>query len=76
MATRKATPSKGKGKSREELRRQLARDITSVLANPECPTIIYNDLASAVLEIFNTIPTFNLDTSEAYAAAQEKGGTR
>jgi hypothetical protein len=75
---------KTKKPTRAELRKQLARDITSILANPECPTVIYNDLAGAVLEIFNSTPTARLDQSEEYtlallneyAAAQEKGDTR
>ncbi len=84
MANRKITPTKSKDKSPAELRRQLARDITAVLANPECPTALYNDIASGILGIFNSIPTYRLDTSEAYtlslleeyAAAREKGEVR
>ncbi|HEY0003738.1 MAG TPA: hypothetical protein VGB17_02920 [Pyrinomonadaceae bacterium] len=65
---------------RAELRKQLAHDITSILANPECPTALYNDLASGVLEIFNAIPTAQLDQSvpytlallDEYAASQEE----
>src|SRR3954468_20286704 len=32
-------------KSRTDLRKQLAQDIASILANPECPAVLYNDIA-------------------------------
>lgn len=32
-------------KSREEWRKQLARDLESILFNPECPVELFNDIA-------------------------------
>jgi hypothetical protein len=77
-------PKKKAQPTRAQLRAQLARDITSILANPECPTVIYNDLAGAVLAVFNDTPTERLDVSVAYtlalldeyAAAKEEGRAR
>jgi hypothetical protein len=55
MSTKKSnTPRKSatnrNQKSRTELRRQLARDITSILKNPECPVDLFNDVAEAVCD--------------------------
>jgi hypothetical protein len=38
------------------LRRQLARDLASILRNPECPTTLYNDLADSVTELSSSLP--------------------
>jgi hypothetical protein len=53
MSTKKSnTPRKGatnrNQKSRAELRKQLARDIASVLTNPETPVELYNAIGEEV----------------------------
>jgi hypothetical protein len=75
--------AKTKQPTRAELRKKLARDISAVFANPELPTVVYNGLAEAMNELFNSIPQSRLDESEAYltalldeAANVEKVGAR
>jgi hypothetical protein len=70
-------------KSREELRRQLARDIVSIFNNPETPSCIANALSEGTGDLFNHVSTERREASEAYylslldaLAAQEKGGAR
>ncbi len=51
MSTKKSsTPRKSASSkpTREQLREQLAADIASILANPECPTALYNDISDNV----------------------------
>jgi hypothetical protein len=76
-------------KSREEWRKQLAHDLASILANPETPIRLYNDIAdnctewqeardNADDEGWRSVP-FILECLEAYQPAEEKrtkGGTR
>ncbi len=63
----------------------LAHAIAAILASPLTPTVIYNDLAEAVNEVFNRLPNNRrIDESPEYIAAVltaygerlEKGGTR
>jgi hypothetical protein len=72
-------------KSRGELRKQLARDIASILANPECPVDLYNDIAENVVNwstdycnLVNETPEYIHNCLEAHLATEEKrkGGTR
>jgi hypothetical protein len=52
-----ATKSKSKQAStrkqptRAELRQRLAQDLASILANPECPTMLYNEIGGAITEM-------------------------
>ncbi len=84
MNRKKDTATKSK-KSREELRRQLARDLAAVFTNPETPVTIYNALGEALNDVFNALPSrhAHIDESEAYInmvldatakAEAEKGG--
>jgi hypothetical protein len=83
-ASKKNQARKSSAPTKAQLRAQLARDIVAVLSNPECPQIIYNDLADAVLDVFNHTSTARLDTSVAYtqaildeyAATKEEGSVR
>jgi hypothetical protein len=61
--------AKIKQPTKAELRKRLARDIAAVFANPELPTVVYNGLAEAMNELFNSIPQSRLDESEAYLSA-------
>jgi hypothetical protein len=79
---KKSTSKKGKGKSRAELRAQLARDISAVLTNSECPVGIYNDLTDSVSDMLSNI---NFDSPELIEMAlvtsdakeeKRKGGVR
>ena len=63
----------------------LAQHIAAILASPLTPTVIHNDLAEAVNEVFNHLPNNRrIDEAPEYIAAVltahgeslEKGGTR
>jgi hypothetical protein len=45
--TRKQTTTK----TRQQLRAELARNIAAIMANPETPAILYNDLADSITEM-------------------------
>ena len=49
MSAKKSTTNQPK-KSRAELRKQLARDLSSILSNPECPVLLFNDIAETVCD--------------------------
>jgi hypothetical protein len=74
--TRTATPS------RLELRRQLARDLASVMSNPETPSNLYNAIADEVCMFSEKIDFHTAEMLErgvnAYYAKEEKrkGGAR
>ena len=83
MATKKNTPQQQPGAPADYSK--LAGHIAAILADPLTPTVIYNDLAEAVNEVFNHLPNNRLiDESPEYIAAVltaygeslEKGGTR
>jgi hypothetical protein len=88
MSTRKNSKQQQQ-KSRAELRKQLARDLASILANPECPTGLFNDIADNCTQWQeardNADETgwkrepFILECFEAYQRQEEKrtkGGTQ
>jgi hypothetical protein len=83
MATKKDTPPQHPGAPADYS--TLAHAIAAILADPLTPTVIYNDLAEAVNEVFNRLPNNRrIDESPEYIAAVltaygeslEKGGTR
>ncbi len=83
MATKKTTPQRQPGAPADYS--TLAHAIAAVLASPLTPSVIYNDLAEAVNEVFNRLPNNRrIDESPEYIAAVltaygeslEKGGTR
>jgi hypothetical protein len=69
-------------KSRDGLRKQLARDIAAALANPEMPVKLYNDISDAITDFQSTCIDYNalLYSEETIGKAlemyAEKGGTR
>jgi hypothetical protein len=65
-----------KKKSRAELRREIAQHLAAVLANPETPVMLYNDIAESLSDMSSDI---NYDTAEmiersltAHVAKEEK----
>jgi hypothetical protein len=72
--------------TKEELRAQLARDIASILANPETPATLYNAIGEEVCEWstdYCNAVSETPDYIEAYLthyqqkeAERTKGGTR
>ena len=84
MTTKKNTPQQQQGAPPADYS-TLAHAIAAILASPLTPTVIYNDLAEAVNEVFNRLPNNRrIDESPEYIAAVltaygeslEKGGTR
>lgn len=76
MSTKKSTTKKP---SREELRKQLAENVAAILANPECPTNLYNAVADAITDWTNATLTLRANSAEFieqnlvdYIAAEEK----
>jgi hypothetical protein len=55
-APRKPTPA--------ELRRQLARDLASVLRNPECPVMLFNDIADRVTDMSSDLNWYSAEQIE------------
>jgi hypothetical protein len=74
--------SKAAQKPREELRRQLARDLAAALSNPEIPVRLYNDISAAITDFQSTCIDYDamLYSAETIGKAlemfAEKGGTR
>lgn len=87
-AKKSNTPGKRtatKGKTSEENRRELAEHIAAILANPETPTILYNDIAESLTTMSSEIgddfwhsPEMIERDLNAYIASEEKrkGGVR
>ena len=78
--------AKTKQKTKAEHRAQLARDIASILANPETPAMLYNELGGCVTELANHV-SFNTsvmieailtayETREQIRKAERTGGAR
>lgn len=74
-----------KCKTPAELRAQLARDLASIMANPETPTTLYNDIADALTTMSEDIgdeywhsPEVITQSLNAHLAKEErrKGGKR
>jgi hypothetical protein len=83
MSSRKSsTPRPSAASNRIELRKQLIRDLASILANPETPTVIYNDIANSITDMSSEIDYNTAEMIErsvnAYFAKEEKrkGGAR
>ncbi len=85
MSTKKSsTPrtSASSKPSRIELRQQLARDLAAVLANPELPVPLHNDIGEGLNDLFNNLPRhlICIDETEGYinllldAVEAAKGG--
>jgi hypothetical protein len=78
------TPRKGAANkpNRAELRRKLARDIVSILNNPETPSFLYNNLADCVTTLEQSNDWITVDHIEGslsnYLRGEEtrKGGAR
>ena len=76
------TAATRKGKSRAELRARLARDIASILANPETPVALYNDITERLGDYESEIDYHTPEMIEHSLAAHEareakrKGGAR
>jgi gas vesicle protein len=84
MSTKKSTIRKSTT-SRDELRQQLARDIASILNNPETPTTLYNDVADRVSDMSSDLGDAFWHSPEQIKRdldahfkkeAKRKGGTR
>jgi hypothetical protein len=80
-AKKSITPRKQK--SRSGLRRELARDIASILANPETPSMLYNAIGDCLSEfeavdssVWTEASTIerNLDKYARFEEARTKGG--
>jgi hypothetical protein len=75
--------TKQQKKSRGELRKQLARDISSILNNPECPAVLFNDIADSITEMSSDLGDEFYHSPEiierglnAHIAKEEKRRTR
>ncbi len=71
--------AKTKQPTRAELRKRLARDLHSILTNPETPTMLYNEIGGAVCEMSSDItdeywhsPEMLERTIAAHVAKEEK----
>jgi hypothetical protein len=79
MAKKSTTAQK---KSRAELRKDLARNISAILNNPECPEILHQDIAQSVSYMSESVnfhaPEMLARIVEAYFANEDKrkGGAR
>lgn len=78
MSAKKST-TKPVRKSRGELRKQLAQDLARILQNPECPTMLYNDVAESITTMSSEIDDAFWHSPEqierslnAYIASEEK----
>lgn len=77
-ATRKGSASK----TRAQLRKELARDLAAILANPETPLPLYNAIADEVCDLsekidFHTPEMLERSVDAYYAAeAKRKGGAQ
>ncbi len=75
-----STPKKAPTKAQQRAR--LARDLSAVLSNPECPPVLYNDIGEAPCDMSSDIdyhtPEMVERTINAHIAREEKrkGGTR
>lgn len=65
--------------ARAELRKKLARDLAAVLANPECPTMLYDQVAEGITEMSSRLGDAYWHQPEqierdinAYIASEEK----
>lgn len=81
----KKSTTKSKIKSRAELRAKLARDISSILTNPETPVGLYNAVGEEVCDWSSDYCNQNRETlayiqqcleSHLKAEAERKGGAR
>jgi hypothetical protein len=72
----KKTTTPRAASNRMELRRKLARDLASILANPETPTVLYNDIADSITDMSSEIDYNSAEMIErsvnAYFAKEEK----
>jgi hypothetical protein len=85
MSEKKSTPSKKRKPTRAGLRKQLARNIAAILANPETPVRLYNEISDCVME-FESVDHSPLesadnieralDTYARFEASRTKGGRR
>jgi hypothetical protein len=80
----KKDTTKTNGKSREELRAQLARDIIAILNNPEAPCQLKEGVHEGIIEVFNNMSgeqQRRLEDTEEYIKTlldinADKGGAR
>jgi hypothetical protein len=79
---RQKSKSTKQQKSRAELRTQLARDLASIMANPETPSTLYNEIADCLCDMSSEIdynaPEMIERCISAHISREEKrkGGTR
>jgi hypothetical protein len=85
MSVKKSSTPRRSAKAkptRADLRKQLARDIASALANPEMPAHLYNGISDAITDFQSSCIDYNdmLYSEEVISKAlemyAEKGGAR
>ncbi len=82
MSKKSSTPRPSAASNRIELRKQLARDLARILANPETPVSLYNDIADSITEMSSEIDYNSAEMIERSITAhivkeeKRKGGAR
>jgi hypothetical protein len=61
--------TKQQQKSRAELHRELARNISDAIKNPTIPPVLYNAITEGITDLFNAIPGVKLDASVDYISS-------